>query len=1036
MIKKLFISLLLIGFVVFSNAQQISGLVKSITNETIAAATVSIKNSNIGTFTNDKGKFLLKVNKQYPFTIVVSCIGYSTEELIVQSNSQPIIFNLKPKYELGQEVVVSASRVPEKILVSPVSIERISAANIRNAAAPGYFDMLTNLKGVDAVTASYTFKSITTRGFNSSGNVRLNQLVDGMDNQSPGLNFSVGTIVGLNALDIDNIELLQGASSALYGSGGMNGTLLINGKNPFKYQGLSFEVKQGLNHFNSNREEGPSPFYDWSVRWAQKISDKFAYKIGAQYIQIVDWLASDERDYDRTNISNTNPFGKIINKKDRFSDLNYDGINVYGDETKVQISDLLGGLQSLLAIPKNTFPGVDVAIPVPLSVLSPVTNSIASQYISRTGFAEKNLVDPISSNFKFNLGLNYKLTPNTELSYNGYYGSGNAVYTGADRYVLKNFSIQQHKLELKNANWYLRAYITTEDAGNTYNATAAGRLFNEAISPSATWYPTLLLNSGLVNTVTPFATQAVGVYGASLGAAFQSATIASATSLGGQAAGAAAYGLALAAGKTPAEALAAAQAAAQEYGIINGGKPALSNPTNLNNAKNAALAFSTNYANANPNLFSNLNTGLNNARKIADANRPAGSVINDARFQQIINTPISNGGAGLIDKSNLIVLDGQYNISEKLNLKKYGLDWLVGGTFKQYSLKSGNTIFSDAAGLNINEYGAYTQISKNFFDDGLKIAASGRYDKQTNFDGRFTPRVSAVIKLAQDQHIRLSYQTAYRFPTNQDQYIDLAAGSGILLGGVQSLKDKYNFSTNKVYTQESFAAFAYSALAGAPNPTLLKEQTFSKFQPESNTSFEIGYKGLFDKKILIDFYYYVGVYNNLLTRTNVFQSKDGSIANLLTSYQIYSLSTNSPQEVNTSGWGVSLDYLLPNNFTVGANAYSDVIGDLPEGFTSFFNTPKLRFNVNFANSGFWLNKRLGFNIVGRWQDDVNYEGTFVTGYLPAFGTVDAAITFKLPQMHSIIKLGGTNIINHYYRNALGSPSVGGLYYVSFAYNVF
>ena len=145
---------------------------------------------------------------------------------------------------------------------------------------PGYFDMLTNLKGVDAVTASYTFKSITTRGFNSSGNVRLNQLVDGMDNQSPGLNFSVGTIVGLNALDIDNIELLQGASSALYGSGGMNGTLLINGKNPFKYQGLSFEVKQGLNHFNSNREEGPSPFYDWSVRWAKKYPTNLPIKLG------------------------------------------------------------------------------------------------------------------------------------------------------------------------------------------------------------------------------------------------------------------------------------------------------------------------------------------------------------------------------------------------------------------------------------------------------------------------------------------------------------------------------------------------------------------------------------------------------------------------------------------------------------------------------------------------------------------------------------------------------------------------------------
>jgi hypothetical protein len=92
------------------------------------------------------------------------------------------------------------------------------------------------LKGVDITTSSLTFVTPTTRGFNSSGNYRFNQLVDGMDNQAPGLNFSVSSIVGLSELDVDNIELLQGASSALYGSGGMNGTMLMNSKNPFKYQ--------------------------------------------------------------------------------------------------------------------------------------------------------------------------------------------------------------------------------------------------------------------------------------------------------------------------------------------------------------------------------------------------------------------------------------------------------------------------------------------------------------------------------------------------------------------------------------------------------------------------------------------------------------------------------------------------------------------------------------------------------------------------------------------------------------------------------
>ena len=97
-------------------------------------------------------------------------------------------------------------------------------------------------------TASLTFRTITTRGFISSGNTRLNQLIDGMDNQAPGLNFAVGNIVGLTELDVDNIELLSGASSALYGSGGMNGTVLITSKNPFKYQGLSFNLKQGIMH--------------------------------------------------------------------------------------------------------------------------------------------------------------------------------------------------------------------------------------------------------------------------------------------------------------------------------------------------------------------------------------------------------------------------------------------------------------------------------------------------------------------------------------------------------------------------------------------------------------------------------------------------------------------------------------------------------------------------------------------------------------------------------------------------------------------
>jgi hypothetical protein len=231
----------------FAQNVTISGNVRnSVTKEGAGAVSVSIKGTSGGTYTNDKGDFKLTV-KSLPVTLLISSVGYELQEVTVSSAGFTQV-EFKPSSALGQEVVVSATRVPQKIMESPVSIERVSAAALRTAPAANFYDVVLNLKGVDVTTSSLTFKTPTTRGFNGSGNTRFNQLVDGMDNLAPGLNFSVGAIIGLSELDVDNIELLSGASSALYGPGGMNGTLLMTSKNPFKYQGLSFLVKSGLMH--------------------------------------------------------------------------------------------------------------------------------------------------------------------------------------------------------------------------------------------------------------------------------------------------------------------------------------------------------------------------------------------------------------------------------------------------------------------------------------------------------------------------------------------------------------------------------------------------------------------------------------------------------------------------------------------------------------------------------------------------------------------------------------------------------------------
>ena len=259
------------------------------------------------------------------------------------------------------------------------------------------------------------------------------------------------------------------------------------------------------------------------------------------------------------------------------------------------------------------------------------------------------------------------------------------------------------------------------------------------------------------------------------------------------------------------------------------------------------------------------------------------------------------------------------------------------------------------------------------------------------------------------------------------------------MGGLPILRDYYNFSGNPGFTLASVQAFGASALAGAPNPTLLKVQNFGEFKPESSTSFEVGYKGLFAKVLLVDAYIYSSKYQNFISGVTVIQSRGSyNPMNLLfeSSRIGYSISTNAPGEVSVKGWGASADVLLPKNFTLGANLYSDVIGDLPLGFVSYFNTSKYRANLSFANNGFGKDGRYGFNVVYRTTSNFNYEGIFGTGEMPGYKTIDAQMSYKFPAIKSVFKIGGTNILNKYYRTGWGNPSIGGLYYVSFAYNVF
>lgn len=438
---------------------QISGTVVEAENGSpLAGVNISVKGKVVGTSTGSDGKFSINVRQDPPLTLVVTMMGFTTKEVEITENTvTDLTIELSEAPIVGEEVVVSASRVEENSLESPVSIEKIDAIAIQQSASPSFYESLANLKGVDFSTQSITFKSVNTRGFNANGNTRFVQLIDGVDNQAPGLNFPVGNVVGIPELDLESAELIPGVASALYGPNALNGILLLQSKSPFEYQGLSTQVKTGANHFNSNVED-PSLYQDYGLRYANAINNKFAYKINFSYLRAQDFVAQDTRDQGPAT------FGAVERgATSRNGNRVYDGVNVYGEPllTIGQIADraIAGGNEDLKAI-RSLLPDGEAGAFTP------------------TGFPEKSFVDNTSESLKLGGALHYRITEDYELLGQFNWGAGSTVYTANDRFVLDDFNIWTAKFEVQNPNFFARAYTTQEDAGDTYAANTLATLIN------------------------------------------------------------------------------------------------------------------------------------------------------------------------------------------------------------------------------------------------------------------------------------------------------------------------------------------------------------------------------------------------------------------------------------------------------------------------------------------------------------------------------------------------------------------------------
>jgi outer membrane receptor protein involved in Fe transport len=900
----------------FSQSTKITGTVTDEKGVPVAGANILIKGKVNGTVTDSKGNFELNTTVATPLTIVVSIVGFQKQEIEVTSTSSSLTIKMLESSEVMDEVVISASRVEESILQSPVSIEKMDALDIRQTASVSFYDALENLKGVEMVTSGLTFKQINTRGFNHTGNSRFLQLVDGVDNQTPGLGFAVGNLFGSSDLDMESAELIPGAASALYGPVAFNGVLMMRTKDPFQYQGLSAQAKLGVNHIGEEYAD-PHLLNDYSIRYAKAFNNKFAFKVNASYFSGLDFYA--------TNYTDVDPGTPEALRGDNNPARN--ALNIYGDDEARELAGI--------------------------------------GRVSRTGYEERDVTDYGVYSLKLNGALHYRLSENMVLSYQYNFGQGTANYTGSNRFSINNFTLQQHKLELKGSNYFIRAYSTAEDSHDSYNAKGLGQLIGK------TWVRDL--NGNIV-------------------------------------------------------------------------------PENQ-----ADAMWFTRYEEAfNGNIGGITAANHTTARAFADQGRfLPGTTDFDAQKERLIATQ-GLSGAGILSQSKLYHVEGQYDFSKKIKI----LEVLVGGNFRRYDMFTNGTLFDDKGGsILIDESGAFLQLGKKLLNENLKLSGSIRYDKNQNFEGRFTPRASAVYTVASNHHFRTSFQAGFRNPTPGDQYIKLNAGPITILGGVpDNSKDMtvYQNSFTAASLGPFFGAFQQAMAQGATPPQavmqakdLLVKSDVDYIKPERVKVFEIGYKGLINNNLVFDANYYFSSYTDFLLNQVVMEPQslvlagDGTINpdaafDLLNGdSHLYQLYTNAGDRVTAQGATLGITYALPKNYSIGVNgtwATFDLRDANPNDVPAF-NTPELKTSLLFGNPK--VTETFGFNVAWRWQDTYDWYGTFNQmrpGTIEAYSVIDAQISYKVLPIKSMIKLGASNLFNNQVYQAYGSPAIGAIYYVSLTFD--
>lgn len=472
--------LLLMSMPAAAQDANVQGAVFDGTGESLPGVNITLMGTQRGTVSQADGSFSIYV----PFDeleaprLRFSFIGFQAVEQPLSGPVSGLEIVMNEAIARGEEVIVSASRVDERILEVPVTVGRLSSQDLDARPAIDLVASMESMAGVDVSRSAMLVNSPSTRGFNSTKSERVIQLTDYVDFVAPSLSVYSGNTSGPPQVDMESVELLHGASSALYGPNAFNGVIIMNSRDPINDQGIDLQVKGGTRDMIDVSGRVAEGFFD----------DRVGVKLVGRYMEANEFISSNLDAQPQSVTPRNNAPG---------DPRGYDPVNRYG------------------ALNVST---IDAAA----SVLERSGIDPASNNIFLPGYSEEALVgsDLNARTWQISPTLSARLGDDIRATYWYRFSSSEGIYQSNSRFRWDGITVSTNALELEGNNWLVRGYRTADSGGDSYDINLLGAVMNRQPYQQG---PNPTSTEVLVGSQLPDGTSYAGAYAAVYGFAYQQA---------------------------------------------------------------------------------------------------------------------------------------------------------------------------------------------------------------------------------------------------------------------------------------------------------------------------------------------------------------------------------------------------------------------------------------------------------------------------------------------------------------------------------